>query len=111
MNCPSIAHMRNSVPPKESPPAFQIVRGRLPQSFHSPAIYEPDPIYPYLPFLFGVLLGNERAKFSEAKRPWSRHLKILKETHSTVAEPEIYSCKLGRTLRTSSVHRTLGGER
>lgn len=26
----------NSVPPKEPPPAFSIVRGRLPQSFHSP---------------------------------------------------------------------------
>jgi len=28
------------------------VRGCLPQSLHSPQLSEPDPIYPYLPFLF-----------------------------------------------------------
>jgi len=42
----------HSVPPKESKPAYKNVRGCLPQSFHSPQFSEPDPIYPYLPFLF-----------------------------------------------------------
>src|SRR5437867_453504 len=55
---------RHSVPPKESCACFLIhVRGCLPQSLHSPQFSEPDPIYPYLPFLFCSSFGNDRANF------------------------------------------------
>lgn len=47
-----LRHKRGSVPPKESTFALNLVRGCLPQSLHSPQFSEPDPIYPYLPFLF-----------------------------------------------------------
>ena len=47
-----LRHKRHSVPPKESNACFNFVRGCLPQSLHSPQFSEPDPIYPYLPFLF-----------------------------------------------------------
>ena len=47
-----LRHKRHSVPPKESNACFYFVRGCLPQSLHSPQFSEPDPIYPYLPFLF-----------------------------------------------------------
>src|SRR6185369_2097064 len=52
----------NSVPPKRAGACFFItVRGCLPQSLHSPQFSEPDPIYPYLPFLFALSLGNDYA--------------------------------------------------
>ena len=47
-----LRHKRHSVPPKESNACLYFVRGCLPQSLHSPQLSEPDPIYPYLPFLF-----------------------------------------------------------
>jgi hypothetical protein len=47
-----LRHKRCSVPPKEPTACFKSVRGCLPQSLHSPQFSEPDPIYPYLPFLF-----------------------------------------------------------
>src|SRR5215470_3753957 len=47
-----LRYKRGSVPPKESNICFNLVRGCLPQSLHSPQSSEPDPIYPYLPFLF-----------------------------------------------------------
>src|ERR1051326_9128756 len=50
-----LRHKRHSVPPKESTLASISVRGCLPQSLHSPQFSEPDPIYPYLPFLFCFL--------------------------------------------------------
>src|SRR6185369_17051624 len=39
-------------PQKSQTLALITVRGCLPQSLHSPQFLEPDPIYPYLPFLF-----------------------------------------------------------
>jgi hypothetical protein len=39
-------------PQKSLTLALNLVRGCLPQSLHSPQFSEPDPIYPYLPFLF-----------------------------------------------------------
>src|SRR5262245_36824169 len=52
----------NSVPPKRAGACFLLtVRGCLPQSLHSPQFSEPDPIYPYLPFLFAFLFGNDYA--------------------------------------------------
>jgi hypothetical protein len=52
----------NSVPPKRAGACLFInVRGCLPQSLHSPQFSEPDPIYPYLPFLFSSSFGNDHA--------------------------------------------------
>ncbi|HAF22967.1 MAG TPA: hypothetical protein DCK93_08670 [Blastocatellia bacterium] len=49
----------NPVPPKEPPPVFQIVRGRLPLKLPLTAISEPNPIYPFIyALLFGFLFGN-----------------------------------------------------
>jgi hypothetical protein len=43
----------NSVPPKELVPTFQKTRERMPPPKPPlTAVSEPDPIYPYLPFLF-----------------------------------------------------------
>jgi hypothetical protein len=53
----------NSVPPKESPPAFQKSREDASPKASTRRNLEPDPIYPYLPFLFGFIFGNDRAKF------------------------------------------------
>jgi hypothetical protein len=39
-------------PQKSQTLALNSARGCLPQSLHSPQFSEPDPIYPYLPFLF-----------------------------------------------------------
>src|SRR5687768_3663155 len=47
-----LRHKRGSVPPKRVTVCLCLVRGCLPQSLHSPQFSEPDPIYPYLPFLF-----------------------------------------------------------
>src|SRR3954454_1286249 len=41
-----------SFPHKSQTLASKSARGCLPQSLHSPQFSEPDPIYPYLPFLF-----------------------------------------------------------
>ena len=43
-------------PQKSLTLALITVRGCLPQSLHSPQFSEPDPIYPYLPFLFCLSL-------------------------------------------------------
>ena len=48
-------------PQKSQTLASKSARGCLPQSLHSPQFSEPDPIYPYLPFLFCFLFGNDRA--------------------------------------------------
>jgi len=59
-----LRNKRRSVPPKESNACLsKSARGCLPQSLHSPQLSEPDPIYPYLPFLFCPSFGNDRAIF------------------------------------------------
>src|ERR1044072_8634697 len=58
-----LRHKRHSVPPKESNACFNFVRGCLPQSLHSPQFSEPDPIYPYLPFLFCFALWQRPCQF------------------------------------------------
>jgi hypothetical protein len=51
----------NSVPPKEPPPAFFKRERMPPPKLPLTAISEPDPIYPYLPFLFCDSFGNDCA--------------------------------------------------
>src|ERR1044072_9359394 len=47
-----LRHKRHSVPPKESNACFNICERMPPPKPPLTAILEPDPIYPYLPFLF-----------------------------------------------------------
>jgi len=47
-----LRNKRHSIPPKSQRLLLIHLRGCLPQSLHSPQFSEPDPIYPYLPFLF-----------------------------------------------------------
>jgi hypothetical protein len=72
-----LRHKRHSVPPKESNACFvNSVRGCLPQSLHSPQFSEPDPIYPYLPFLFCLAFGNDCAN-SGSQIPHNPRIAVL----------------------------------
>ena len=56
-----LRYKRGSVPPKRVNVCFKSCERMPPPKPPLTAISEPDPIYPYLPFLFCPFFGNDRA--------------------------------------------------
>src|SRR5687767_6921552 len=83
-----LRHKRGSVPPKEPTFAFNLVRGCLPQSLHSPQLSEPDPIYPYLPFLFCFTL-SQRACHRNHALPQSVGIVVLPRNSLAIKQTRI----------------------
>ena len=84
-----LRHKRGSVPPKEPTFAFNLVRGCLPQSLHSPQLSEPDPIYPYLPFLFCFTLSQRACHPNHALLAIGRNCRF---TRNSVAIQQTRIC-------------------
>ena len=107
-------------PQKSQTLASKSARGCLPQSLHSPQFSEPDPIYPYLPFLFCPSFGNDRANrdiWSTSNRimsfcgdffvfPWRRHCAQADQSVS-----KLYSFRANHTVQTNDNRSVYGRER
>src|SRR4030095_10782387 len=77
---------RHSVPPKELNVCLNHVRGCLPQSLHSPQFSEPDPIYPYLPFLFCLCTWQRLCQYIASELYFSSRYFLEKKVRLYVNE-------------------------
>ena len=76
----------NSVPPKEPPPAFSNVRGRLPKASTHRNL-EPDPIYPLSTLLVRIPLWQRACQFPKDEPLANHGLDFLSRKLSSWAIP------------------------